>query len=374
MKNSYFTYTERIRTVILCSLIPLVILFASFSFIAASGMMIKNDMKSSSAALPAAAFPDAAATMSEAAEPHNNIFTTISFVGDCLLASDYGRSGKGTFNYAAAENDPEFFFSGVNQILATDNYTVANCENVFTDTDLPEVQKNHDPAYWYRGPASNAEIFTAGSVEIVSLANNHTYDYGQKGRNDTIEAVERAGLLWGNDDKPLILENNGIKIALYMCSMYSAHQSSKIINWLNEVIDTTDYQIVYYHGGTERVYEPDEWRAEASRALVDAGADLVIGNHPHVIQPIEQYNGGIIVHSLGNFIFGGSHITDNLTIIYRLSIGSVDGKIISVSGEAIPCYEYKGTYSNWQPQLIEEGDENYAKIIGFLSGTDKTPH
>lgn len=82
-------------------------------------------------------------------------------------------------------------------------------------------------------------------------------------------------------------------------------RQGSIIEWLSEVETISDYQIVYYHGGTERVYVPDSWRVHASKRIVDAGADLVLGGHPHVLQPMEEYNGAQIVHSLGNFMFGG---------------------------------------------------------------------
>lgn len=98
------------------------------------------------------------------------------------------------------------FLPGVYDILSSDDFTVANCENVFTDQNLPETPKDYSPAYWYRSPKKNAAIFTAGSIDIISLANNHTNDYGKTGMADTISALEAENLIWGNTGNPVIIE------------------------------------------------------------------------------------------------------------------------------------------------------------------------
>lgn len=296
---------------------------------------------------------------------------TLSFVGDCMLATMLGSSDAGTFNAAAATQPPEYFFSGVSQIFENDSLTVANCENVFTDSELEAVAKNYDPAYWYRSKAENAGIFTAGGVDVVSLANNHTDDYGDRGHTDTIAAVEAAGLEWGDDGKPLVIELEGLKFGLYLCTMYSSWGANKIFDWLAEAVETTDYQIVYYHGGTERVYVPDDWRVAVSRKLADAGADLVVGGHPHVLQPLEFYGDSVICHSLGNFLFGGSRTTDRYTVILQEKLTVKDGEILASETVVIPCYEYT-TPGDWKPVTVDPGDEAYDKIINFMYGTSDT--
>ena len=301
---------------------------------------------------------------------------TLSFVGDCMLGSPYGSSGWWTLNLFAQEQDPDYFFRGVYDILAADDWTIANCEGVFTDQKLPEAPKSGKPAYWYRGPSSNAEIFKAGSVEIVSVANNHVMDYGVRGRDDTEAALTQAGIMFGGDQKPLILEKYGIRIGLYCCTMYTYDYATRIAKWLEEVRDETDYRIVYYHGGTERVYEIDAWRELATQKLIDAGASLVIGNHPHVVQPIKTVRGVEVVGSLGNFIFGGSRMTDNRTMIYQKVLHIWNGKIQSESSKVIPCYEYiagSNLMSNWQPRVMAEDDPNHALLLSFLRGEIPTP-
>ncbi len=305
---------------------------------------------------------------------------TLSFVGDCMLASESGQTSSLYFNRFAETADQSYFFEKVAEYFATDDFTIANCENVFTDKKLQKIGKSYTPAYWYKSPSVNAEIFKKGSVDILSVANNHTYDYGEEGAIDTKAALESAGLVWGGDDEPIILEKDGIKIWLYLCTMYSEWQAKTICNMIAEAQESTDYQIVYYHGGTEHQFVPDEWRVRASRKMVDAGADLVIGAHPHVLQPIEEYNGAVIIYSLGNFLFGGARQTTdpyktNRTIIYQQVIRVKDGEIIHTEYKMIPCYQYKNVSLLWQPIPIDQNEDslNYEAVIDFMLGKRESP-
>ena len=152
--------------------------------------------------------------------------------------------------------------------------------------------------------------------------------------------------------------------------MYSEYYLTPILDWLSENRDTCDFRIVYYHGGTERVHEPDSWRVRASRAMVDAGADLVLGNHPHVLQPIEQYSGKTIVYSLGNFLFGGSHTCENRTMVYTLTLDITDRNLTGVSENITPCYCYGEL---WQPTPIENEEEK-SRVLSFLAGEREKPY
>lgn len=298
---------------------------------------------------------------------------TLSFVGDCMLATMLGENYEGSFNAVAEQVAPTFFFEKVSDIFLQDDFTVANCENVFTDNEgLSTRYKNYSPAYWYRSPSVNAGIFKAGGIDIVSIANNHSYDYNTQGFWDTKESLERAEVEWGDDDKVIVLSKYGVKIALHCVTLYYAGREYEIAKTLKQYESETDFQIVYYHGGTERVHHPDEWRVKASHTLVDAGADLIIGTHPHVLQPIERYKGVTIVHSLGNFLFGGSVYPENRSLIYQLKLTVCCEKITSVGEELIPCYVYTGKRNNWQPALVEKG-EIYDKILAFMNNRVNTP-
>ena len=102
---------------------------------------------------------------------------TFSFVGDCMLATDRGGEWEGSFNALAKKVEPSYFLENFIDLFENDDWTVANLENVFTDnTEAPMRNKGYLPAYWYRSSTSNTAILNAGSVEVVSLSNNHSED------------------------------------------------------------------------------------------------------------------------------------------------------------------------------------------------------
>lgn len=247
-----------------------------------------------------------AVTEAEPPAPRKDTLT-FSFVGDVLLAAENGDDGFWSFNLFAYDTPKTYYFEKMQDIFGSDDFTVANCENVFTDQELEKIDSDSEYGYWYYSGTENAGIYPAGSIEVVSTANNHAMDYGIAGRNDTIAALESVGCTVGREGKGIILEKNGFRVGLLCVSLYSEYWVEPVLAWLDEVKGETDYRIVYYHGGSERVHEPDAWRVRASHAMIDAGADLVLGNHPHVLQPEETYQGKKIIYSLGNFLFGGSH-------------------------------------------------------------------
>lgn len=293
---------------------------------------------------------------------------TMSFVGDCMLATDRGGEYVGSFNLLAKQVEPTYFLENFIELFEDDDWTVANLENVFTDDPAIQTKaKNHSPAYWYKSGTENTAILTESSVEVVSIANNHSEDYGKKGYSDTRDALDGAGVIWGDNDNIIVLEKDGYKIALYCCTFYYSGYDTIISKKLAEV--DADYKIVYFHGGTERVHEPDQWKAIGSRRMIDNGADLVIGGHPHVLQPVEIYKGKTIIHSLGNFCFGGSRNEENRTMVYRLYLTIIDGELTEVSDEIIPCYLYSDAY---KPAIITD-ETDYEAVMAFLRGETDSP-
>lgn len=312
-------------------------------------------------------------TAAQAAREAGEAFTIdISMAGDCMLSTYMGQSGAGSFNAAAASQPPAYFLEKVQDVFAQDDFTIVNLETVLTDRALAPVEKDHTPAYWFRGPSANARILTAGSVEAVSLANNHVGDYGSQGRADTVKAVEAVGLPYGNNERTLYLEKNGYRIAVICHGLWNEGQASQIIPRIQEAAAQSDYQIVFYHGGTEGTHTPDPWRVRASRRLVDAGADLVIGNHPHVLQPEEVYKGVHIVYSLGNFCYGGSRHPQNRTIIYKTRLTVKDGQLLSQENSIVPCYVYTGSSNNWQPAIIDD-PAAAQRVLDFMAWKVSSP-
>ena len=297
----------------------------------------------------------------------------VSFTGDMLLASLHGKRAAGNFLDYAARQEPEYFLQHVRPIFEADDFTVVNLENVLTDRNLTPKEKATDPAYWFRAPAATTDILTSSGVEAVSLANNHTGDYNAAGYKDTVKAVSAAGLEYGGNDRTFYLEKNGYRVAVICHGLWSEGQAGTIIQRLRTAEKNSDFQVVFCHGGAEGVHAPEAWRVRASRRLIDNGADLVLGNHPHVLQPREVYKGKEIVYSLGNFCFGGSRSPENRTIIYQLILQVENGKLVGASSELIPCYVHTGgRVNNYCPAPIED-EEQARRVLDFMDGRAKLP-
>lgn len=221
---------------------------------------------------------------------------TLYFVGDIMLARDIER------RLATRESDYAF---GSLDFLKDATAVVGNFEAA-----IPEV---HEPTpnmvMRFSVPTSLLTVLSTGGVTHVSLANNHALDFGEEGYRHTRDELETLGLdVVGHptkiDDDSVAYIEVGDKIVALLG--VNATYGGVAEDW-KDVLETSsvksDIQIVYIHWGEE--YQPSHSRsqAELARLFVDAGVDIVIGHHPHVVQDIESYKSGLIFYSLGNFIF-----------------------------------------------------------------------
>ena len=308
------------------------------------------------------------------ARDENKVDIKLSFIGDSLIGSLRGENYFGNFRDLLENNNYSFPYKNVSNIFKEDDYTIANGENVFTDRILLEFEKGYTPAYWYYAPSRFANIYKESSIEIVSVMNNHTYDYGYEGYIDTMNAIKNAGVTYGEED-PVILEKDGIKIGLLCINLFSRFQYDNCVNEIKKIKNNVDYVIVYFHGGIEYSYSPSYEIVEYSRGFIDNGADLVIGCHPHVLEPIETYKNKKIVYSLGSFLFGGTKYFVNRTAIYQMNLSfNLDKNIVEESDNIIPCYLYTGEsgYDSWIPSVIENESEK-KRVLDFMNGLVESP-
>lgn len=302
----------------------------------------------------------------------NKTYITFNFMGDCTLGTQLGADTPGRFNATADIQPPEYFFSGVQEILNEGTFNVTNCEGVLTDNPLTEAFKDYTPAFWFKSSARNAQIFSKNNIHIVGIANNHINDYNAQGRLDTIAALEANGIQWTDSSKSLILEHEGIKVAFFCITLWDGSLPGSLCTQITEAASTTDLQIVFFHGGTENVHQPDYYKVDYAHAFVDAGADLVVGSHPHVLQPLETYNGVNIVYSLGNFVYGGHSTPENRTIVYQHTFTFEDKNLIRSAEEIYPCYIYTGNVNEYQPTLITDALDK-EKVLNFMYGGEDSP-
>lgn len=207
---------------------------------------------------------------------------------------------------------------------------------------LTESENRQDKTYAFKAPAEYASILSGSSVEAANLANNHSYDYGEQSYNDTISALENAGVVTFGYEHTKLVDVKGIKIGLTGIYELAEHLNKKQqvkdnIALLKE--SGAQLIIVNFHWGLEKEHVPNAVQKELAHYAIDQGADLVIGHHPHVLQGIEKYKGKYIAYSLGNFCFGGnSNPADKDTIIFQQTFTFQDGALImDDQTNIIPC-------------------------------------
>lgn len=298
---------------------------------------------------------------------------TMSFVGDCMIASSKGTFKKGSLNWYTTNHEPEYFLEKVEPYFADDDITVVNCETVLTDRELTERVKTAKRNFWYKGPASNAKIFSSSSVEVAGFANNHMLDYSQEGYEDTVAALEAEGLTAALDNVPVYIDAGGLTVGILACQLWYAGAERNYYSALKQMNEKADIQVIYAHGGGENTYEVDEWRVTAFHNLIDRGADLALCSHAHRIQPMERYKDATIIYGLGNFCYGGRSDPVNRSVIYRATFRVSSDGTVALEDEIVPCYVYTGKTNNWQPCPIEPDDPNYAKIMDFMNGLTESP-
>ena len=287
---------------------------------------------------------------------------TISAVGDCTLGTDENFNAATSFNAYEAMNGTSYFFQNVRSILAADDATFANFEGTLTTETTREPKE-----YAFKGDPSYAQILTDGSVDVVTLANNHSSDYGAKSLTDTEDALDAAGIDYCIGDKAAVKDVGGIPTAFI--GIYVLNDGMAREEQVKQTIAAAHQQgaklvIVAFHWGTEKATEPDETQKSLAHTAIDCGADLVVGHHPHVLQAIEYYKGKYSAYSLGNFCFGGNSAPSDMdTMIFQQTFTVEKGEVqTDAAATVVPCsISSAAGYNDYQPTPVE-GDASIAII------------
>jgi poly-gamma-glutamate synthesis protein (capsule biosynthesis protein) len=237
----------------------------------------------------------------------------LTFVGDVIFADNVETALKA--------NGYDYPYRNVRDYLENADLTIANLETPLTERGTAAVKE-----YAYRSTPRAIPAFKEAGFDLVNLANNHILDYGTSGLLDTFDHLDKAGIRWfgagrnaAEAFKPVIVEKKGIKLAFLGLSKVVPTQDWKAGKDRPGVADTyalkvpleaiqnakkqADLVIVVAHWGIERKDQPEKYQRDFAREYIDAGADLIVGGHPHVLQGFENYKGKWIAYSLGNFIF-----------------------------------------------------------------------
>ena len=303
---------------------------------------------------------------------------TLTFVGDCTLGGeDWLINREGSFHDYARKEGYTYFFEKMRDFFSEDDLTIINFEGVLKDDSRDAVNKT----YCFRGPTDFARILPLSSIEAVNLDNNHTLDYGKRGKTSTVEALTGAGVHVFDELTPYIFEKDGIKIAFF--GMQRVHffslreQLKEQIRILREE-EGVNAIIFSQHAGTEYSSQHTNAQIDLAHKLIDMGADFIAGSHPHVVQGMDIYKNRTICYSLGNFAFGGNASVKAIeTVVVDAALTfDDDGTYL---GQQLTLYpaNISGTYpqNNFQPILVS-GDAAQAvmKLIQLDTPYELAPY
>ena len=298
----------------------------------------------------------------------NKISITISAAGDCSLGNHIEQDYNSSFNQAYdTEGGAEYFLRNVKEIFAADDMTIVNLEGVLTTSNAAASGR----AYNIKGDPSYAKILTEGSVEAVSMANNHRLDFGSEGTKDTEAALNAENIVYAYDKNVAIYETQGIQVGYVSVNEVAWGQGSEelVEEGINKLKEAgVDLILVACHWGVEKDNYPEAYQQRLGRKCIDMGADLVIGHHPHVLQGIEEYKGKLILHSLGNFCFGANrNPTDKDTMIFQQTFTFVDGELQGdMDALVIPCsISSVSSKNDFQPTPL--AGEDATRVINRLN-------
>ena len=239
------------------------------------------------------------------------------FVGDVMLARHVET--------LVDEHGTQYPFKGVRDMLEQYDAVVGNFE-----AGIPEHHV-HTPGFTFKFSVAEdiAAVLPRVGFTHLTLANNHSYDYGTEAYEHTRAVLANAGLSAGGNPQTLSLGEvlyytlGDVEIAIIpINTIFRTPPRAEMESVIADAAQNSDLQIVSIHWGTEYELVANETQRALARALVDAGADAIVGHHPHVVQDIEEYRGAPIFYSLGNFIFDqywNDDVQEGLTVALSFS-------------------------------------------------------
>ena len=297
---------------------------------------------------------------------------SLAFTGDILL--DPGYAIYTAYRNRGGALDKCISSDLLEEMRAADVLMVNN-EFPFSDRGTPAANKT----YTFRAAPSSVEILKEMGVDIAGVANNHAFDWGMDAFLDTMDILEDADIPYvggghniSEAARPIYLYAADMKIAIVAATqierMGNPHSISatedsagmlrcwpsadKLVEVLKEAKENSDYVILFIHWGTEREVDPDWCQNQQVPELTATGVDLIIGSHPHILQPISVANGVPIVYSTGNFWFNSKSL-DSCLIEVKLS----DGGLKSL--RFIPCLQAGSAV-----KMLHEGEA--ARLIEYM--------
>ncbi len=275
----------------------------------------------------------------------------LAFTGDVNLGRRIG-------DYIRARG-AEYPWQDAAPFLQAADVTVVNLECAISTRGAPL-----DKEFTFRGDPSSVPAMAAAGVHVASVGNNHAVDFGREAFLDTLEHLRVNDILavGGGVDaddayRPRYLETGGRRIGFVagtrvmpyhfaagpdLPGVASVYEEERFVDAIRQARSEADLVVVLVHWGVELAREPNSVQVGLGRAFVDAGADIVVGHHPHVLQPVVRYRGAVIAYSLGNFVFTAGSEAGRTTMLLRVGVspdGSMDVASVPmriVEGRPVP--------------------------------------
>lgn len=266
------------------------------------------------------------------ASDYQNEYLQLSFMGDVML-------GRYIEAYAEA-NGYESFFSGISDVWSNSDFVFANLEGAIVPGGVENYTKRQKKGPYLHASQDSVIAMMNSGINTISIANNHCTDYGAEAYQSSIEWLEGTGINYaGNvylDDRYARVSGTQLQAQeldigfiaftdVFLSGTSAAgvltSRNSSLYRLINDSAINNDLTVVYVHWGDEYRSNPNEDQIKLGHDLIDAGADIVIGCHPHAVQPVEKYGRGIIFYSLGNFIMdqNNTFTRDSVLVQYNRS-------------------------------------------------------
>ena len=278
------------------------------------------------------------------------------FVGDIMLSRVVGTKMETIGDY-------KYPFLEAANVLENVDLTFGNLEGPISDRG-----QNQGSIYSFRADPRVVEGLSYAGIDVLSLANNHIWDWGETALLDTISLLARAGITpvgaganYEQANKPALFEIGKVKMAVlaytnllpknlqagYETPGLSDFDVDKVVEVVSTLTEEGNLVVILMHWGEEYKTSANNSQKEIARVLIDAGADLIVGHHPHVVQELEQYGDGWVAYSLGNFVFDQSFSEDTMRgVALRVRVNSngiLEAKLMPVS-----------INKNFQPSFVDD--------------------
>lgn len=289
---------------------------------------------------------------------------TITAAGDCTLGGDTNNiTGFKRFHNTVKKKGYDYFLENFRPLFESDDLTIVNLEGPLTFSE----DKKSGKRYNFKGDPGNVAILSGSGVEACNLANNHTMDFGRSGLQETCDVLDEAGIGWCVGSEICYTDVKGVRVGLLGFTKWD-HTRNEMLRLVARARAECDLVIVSIHWGEEKDYTASASQQQLGHALIDAGADLVLGTHPHVVQGVERYKSRYIVYSLGNFCFGGNtNPSDKRCLVFQQTFRFQPAEGLSDAGiNLIPALvSSTSTKNDYQP-MVMSADQG-AKLLKLVA-------